>query len=616
MKRSGRTPSPRVGAVRPSQLMFSHGVGALVDLPNFSAVVAGLDEWNEAYQQSLSETRLLAAVQAMPDMANVQGLRSAPWLEETRSPFDEWARIGVPVLPFPRWMRCTGCNLLIPIDSGLLELRQEPYRPDRTRFVHNCRPDGRPPLAVPARFVTACADGHLDEFPWTDFCHHGQPCSGKPQLRLNEIGGSRSTDVQVQCLTCQAKMHVSQAFGDPGLRTMPRCRGRHPHLRRFVQSGCNHQLRAVLLGASNAWFPVTRSALSLPVSSEPLEQLVDKRWSDLSGVGSRQELESAVKFAPALKVLAGADLDRVWAIVTRRREGAAVVENALDLLGPEWTLFQSSLNAPSSDDFRLVEAPPADAVRDLVHRVVLVERLRVVTAMCGFTRIDGPDSGVADDAPGASCAPLSRALPRWVPAAESRGEGIFVQLSEDRIARWEATVSGSVRLEALRRSHQRWRERRGLDPAAAWPGARYVLLHSLAHAITSQLALECGYSPASLQERIYSREPGGSDQPMAGLLIYTAASDSEGTLGGLVAMGQPAIFARVLRQALDRCRLCSADPLCAEHVPDPSEDALHNASCHSCLFLPETSCERGNRYLDRATLVRTLTRHDVSFFRE
>jgi hypothetical protein len=104
-------------------------------------------------------------------------------------------------------------------------------------------------------------------------------------------------------------------------------------------------------------------------------------------------------------------------------------------------------------------------------------------------------------------------------AAEARGEGIFVQLPESAVAAWEQRVSGSPRIEALRLSHQRWRERRGLDPAVGWPGARYILLHSLAHAIVNELALECGYSPASLQERIYARERGGSDAPMAGLLL-------------------------------------------------------------------------------------------------
>lgn len=606
--------SPRVGAVRPSQLMFSHGVGALVDLPNFSAVVAGLDDWDTAHQQTLVERRLLAAVQQMPNMAQVEALRTAPWLEETRNPFDDWARVGVAVLPFPRWMRCTACNLLIPIDSGLLELKHEPYRPDRTRFVHNCRSDGRPPLAVPARFVTACEDGHLDEFPWIEFCHYKQTCSGKPQVRLNEIGGSRSTDVQLECVTCGQKMHLSQAFGEPGRRTMPKCRGRHPHLKRFSSSGCTHQLRAVLLGASNAWFPVTKSALSLPVTYDSLEQLVEKHSVDLAAVQSRDELDAAVKFSPALKVFAGRDLDRVWSLVEQSRTGPITDAGALDLLGPEWILFQNPSQAPLSDDFRLRESPVPPRFRGLLERTVLVERLRVVTAMCGFTRIDGPDSGVASDEQAVQCAPLSREAPRWVPAAEARGEAVFVQLSEAAVAEWEARVSGTPRMEALHQSHKRWRERRGLDAAVGWDGARYVLLHSLAHALATELALECGYSPASVQERIYAREPGGTEPPMAGFLIYTAASDSEGTLGGLVALGETQSLDRLLWQALVRCGLCSADPLCAEHVPDKSEDALHNASCHACLFVPETTCERGNRYLDRATLVRTLSADQIEFF--
>jgi len=608
-----RPPSPRVGAVRPSQLMFSHGVGALIDLPNFSVVVLGLDDWDSTHQQTLVEPRLLAAVRQMPGMEYVEALRTAPWLEETRNPFDDWARVGVPVVPFPRWMRCTGCNLLMPIDSGLLDLKHEPYRPDRTRFVHNCRSDGRPPLAVPARFVTACPDGHLDEFPWIEFCHYKGPCSGKPQVRLNEIGGSRSTDVQIECVSCGQKMHLSQAFGEPGRRTMPQCRGRHPHLRRFANGGCPHQLRAVLLGASNAWFPVTKSALSLPVAHDPLEQLVERHWAELTNVASRAELDAAVKFAPALKVLAGRDLNRAWELVEQRRVGV-ITEGPVDLLRPEWALLQDPAHAPLSDDFRVRESPVPHRFRKFIQRTVLVERLRVVTSMCGFTRIDGPDSGVADDQPPVKCAPLARDLVKWVPAAEARGEGVFIQLSEDAVAEWEERVAGSRRMELLRRSHQRWRERRGLDPAAGWEGPRYVLLHSLAHALATELALECGYSQASVQERIYAREPGGTLAAMAGLLIYTAASDSEGTLGGLVALGETDSLDRLLSQALERSSLCSADPLCAEHVPDASEDALHNASCHACLFVPETTCERGNRYLDRAVLVRTLSSDSIEYF--
>jgi hypothetical protein len=104
---------------------------------------------------------------------------------------------------------------------------------------------------------------------------------------------------------------------------------------------------------------------------------------------------------------------------------------------------------------------------------------------------------------------------------------------------------------------------------------------------------------------------------MAGVLLYTSAPDAEGTLGGLVALADPYEMGRLLEAALARVALCSADPMCAGHAPTESETTLHNAACHACLFLPETSCERANRYLDRSVIIRTVAGRGVEFrFRE
>ncbi|MCZ7616462.1 MAG: hypothetical protein M5T52_23625 [Ignavibacteriaceae bacterium] len=83
---------------------------------------------------------------------------------------------------------------------------------------------------------------------------------------------------------------------------------------------------------------------------------------------------------------------------------------------------------------------------------------------------------------------------------------------------------------------------------------------------------------------------------MAGIFLYTAAADSDGTLGGLVELGKPENLERIIEQALIRATICSSDPLCSEH--NPGEDrSLHSAACHACSFVSETSCEYGNRYL-------------------
>jgi len=49
----------RVGELRPSQILYSFGVGAVVDLPNISVIVMGLDDWETQHATPIGEERLL-----------------------------------------------------------------------------------------------------------------------------------------------------------------------------------------------------------------------------------------------------------------------------------------------------------------------------------------------------------------------------------------------------------------------------------------------------------------------------------------------------------------------------------------------------------------------------
>jgi hypothetical protein len=100
---------------------------------------------------------------------------------------------------------------------------------------------------------------------------------------------------------------------------------------------------------------------------------------------------------------------------------------------------------------------------------------------------------------------------------------------------------------------------------------------------------------ASIRERVY----GTGDQ--AGILIYTAAADADGSLGGLVSFGTPERLGAILSGGLANAAWCSQDPLCGDRKPDPGTH-ISGAACHACLLLPETSCEHGNRFLDRRLL--------------
>ena len=191
------------------------------------------------------------------------------------------------------------------------------------------------------------------------------------------------------------------------------------------------------------------------------------------------------------------------------------------------------------------------------------------------------------------------------------GEGIFIQFEEDILREWEKLAAVKALNEKLLEGHRGWRNSRKLSPNDGYPGVRFALLHTLSHILIREFALECGYNSASIRERIYADVD--AENPQAGFLIYTAAADSDGTLGGLVELGGPDNLGRLLRQALSRAKICSSDPLCCEH--DPGKDkSLHAASCHACSFVSETSCEKQNRYLDRALLVPTIHATDAAFF--
>jgi hypothetical protein len=283
---------------------------------------------------------------------------------------------------------------------------------------------------------------------------------------------------------------------------------------------------------------------------------------------------------------------------------------------PEWEVLTQRGSVPVTKDFKVSRVAPPQGYAAVFEETVLLERVREVRALLAFTRIeskgDFADAAYIDDG---RETPLSRQSPEWLPASEVRGEGVFLRLKESALQAWETSPAAQSLEREFFEAHQKWRRMRKIEPAGAgFPAIRYVLIHSLAHALMRQISLECGYTAASLRERIYCRTVGQDNGPMAGVMIYTAASDSEGTLGGLVDLGHPLSMGRHLQQALEAMRMCASDPLCAEHTATGDGRGIHAACCHACLFAPETSCEKGNRYLDRTTLVETFSDKGIGFF--
>lgn len=619
----------KVGELRPSQALTTFGIGSIIDLPNLSVMVMGLEDWPLKDTVEIGEQRLLASVKEVLGQ-QVKSLRSAPVLPDTYqvNQFDASALVGIPVAPFPRWMVCPHCRRLAPLTSGshgIFKL-ETPYRTDQIRYVHaNCSRKGKPPTVVPARFIMACKNGHLDDFPWRTFVHRDDKTTCKGGLKLIETsatGEAASIFVQCEGENCGAIRPMSDAF-KMDVMALPVCKARRPHLRDHDDAGCkapngqDMRMEPMLQGASNSWFGIMLSALAIPQASGKLAQLVEEQWTNLHDVESEREIEKLLPKVPSMRDLYEYTPAEIWQTVQAKK--TAVPDESgepSDLKTPEWEVFIDPDSAEKSRDFQIRVAAPPKRYAKYFEKIVLAERLREVRALVGFTRIESPSDYDNPAAfPENQRARLSRTKPTWVPASEIRGEGLFFHFKEDVIQKWVKKAAIKTLDGVFKEAHQRWRIARKLEPPQEfYPGVRYVLLHSFAHALIRQLAVECGYTTASLRERIYSTNLDKPEIEMAGVLIYTAAPDSEGTLGGLVSLGKPETLERHLDQALDNMRLCASDPLCAEHHPYHEGNTLHAASCHACLFAPETSCERGNKYLDRAVLVSTVEKTDLAFF--
>lgn len=599
-----------VGSLRPSQLLWTYGPGALVDLPTLSVVTMGLDHWDTVRCPPIEEARLLEQVRRVLGQ-QVKRLRMPPVVhDEATDPFSAEAKIGVPVRPFPRFLRCVRCGLLASFDSGLFTLKENAFRPDKTHFIHASCEKGFKSDAVPARFLVACKNGHLDDFPWHWYIHSG-PTACRGTLRFFEVGASLQTEnLWVKCDACGKARSLIHAFGKEARENLPTCRGRHPHLDHY-EKGCMEDARTVLLGSTNSWFALTISVLAIPTTGESLSQLVADGWAYFEDVESAFEVRITLRTLAKSNGLPGVErysAEEVWQAVESHRSGSTSSEvSAADVKRPEWEVLTHPNPPTDWPHFLSEQVEPPPAYQAVIHDVLLLTRLREVNALIGFTRVDAPDRAT-DEQP--KMAGLCRGLPEWVPATEVHGEGIFIRFKEKAIGDWEDLGPVRQRAKKLLGGHRGWRNARGLDPNTGFPGIRYAMLHTLSHLLIREFALECGYNAASIRERLYAK---GGDEPMAGILLYTASADSDGTLGGLIELGKPENLGRMIRSALQRATVCSSDPLCSEHNPE-KDRSLHSAACHACGFVAETSCELGNRYLDRALLIKTFDSADTAFF--
>jgi hypothetical protein len=600
-----------LGELRRSAVVSTFGPGSIIDFragpATISAVAAGLEEWDRSFppaglmnQQSIQEPRLQKKL-------GVQGFRLPPVADTNFRRGAEDSR-NLVAARFPDWLQCPSCDRIAPSRKW----NRDPGK--AYRYCGSCTakmPGGAKCFVIPVRFVLACERGHLDDFPWDWWLQHAPNCKtpqGGPLKLVAERPGHAG--LILSCPQCNTRRSMDGIFSK---QTWDRfnCSGKRPWLAAESEQCAEHP-RALQRGASNLYFPITESALTIPPWSDRLQETIGIYWDSIVGCKPEQRadfiamLANGAALSSALAELKMTPAEVAHQIERRLKQYEDLPPN---LREEEYQLLTSRQDTDRSHDkeFEIRNVPIPASLQSWFSHLVKVVRLREVRALRGFTRIVPPG-----DPDGPKVAHLSVKQLQWLPAIEVRGEGIFLVIDEERLKPWEGYDPVKQRAKEIDVAWKReWRNRHGADSAPPTTiTARYLLVHTFAHALMRQLTLECGYSSASLRERIYVSE---GNTPMGGLLIFTATPDADGTLGGLQRQGDASRIVRTIQAAVQSMEWCSSDPLCIEGMLAKPESFLQSA-CHACVLAPETSCEEFNRFLDRAMIVGLPRDRKIGFF--
>lgn len=592
-----------LGSVRRTQLITTYGVGSMIAVGDQSYIVSGLDTWDVGPRPDLEEFRLQTRL-------GVRGFYLPPSSESPAG--------GVRVRRFPEMYTCPGRN---PLTNDGCEHNLRPYREfNSPTNKSECAACGG--QLTPSRFVVACENGHLDDFPYWKWVHAGRPPADREtnthRLSLRTTGRTASLrSIIIRC-SCGKEASMEGTFRPGAMESIKyTCKGGRPWLGRDAhEQGCSKTPRTLQRGSSAAWFPVVRSALSIPPFSQQLHDDIHDYYPMWRGEDDSLIIRLAEKAGIVGKRYSTADVIKAVrdyeSYEAGERTDPSVItgfESADVLRVEEYKQLCHEADTPHFACARPASDTDAPAPRG-IGGTMLVNRLREVRALQTFTRVQAPMEGDRKE----RLAALSAEDVGWLPAVEVIGEGVFLHLDDALLQGWESPGRpGSPEPRARRiRDHHNALLRKKAETGGRVPespvSARFALLHTLAHAMINEWSLDAGYPASALRERLYV------SQDMAGVLIYTATSDSAGSLGGLVSQGEPRYLKNTLESALRRMEWCSTDPLCMESEA-AGADSLNLAACHSCVLIPETSCETNNSFLDRAMLIGTPDGGTEGYFR-
>lgn len=575
-----------VGNLRRTQIITTFGSGSIVDLPSDSVIMAGTDFWsNSEDEEFVLHEENLESLLGMEYFVKPNVDKNPLKSEYNKKSKD------IPVFRFPKLLICPSCQKIADYKK---------FGFTTTPKCGNCRKN-----LIPSRFVIACENGHLEDFPYSWWVHRGGDECKRPKdlIIYNDKKSGALDSIKIKCNGCGKIRSMEGAFNKEALSGYE-CSGNRPWLKDTDPEKCGKTMRTLQRGATNLYFGLHVSALSIPPWGIKAQEEIGKKWSMFKYVLDDESKLKEIIVDNKIHIKCKCSIEEIIKQIRLKaqKDNENKVKTYEDIIHNEYKAFTSG--DYDDDNFKTTEVEVPSYFKKFIDKIVLAKRIREVMVLKGFTRI----SPYNESNENSSYSKLSKDFKNWLPAIELYGEGIFIKLNSKALKSWEKKVEDRYKkMEEQMNSPANTIKRENFSP-------KYVLLHTLSHMLIKQITIQCGYSSSALKERIYSTFINEEHSlEMDGILIYTSTSDSEGSLGGLVREGNTNNINNTLRKLLEESSWCSSDPLCIQSKAQ-GLNSLNYAACHSCTLLPETSCESRNSFLDRATLLGTLDNRDIGFF--
>lgn len=646
--------------IRPSQYVTTYGSGALIPLssnrhtiiPSLSNIIDNLCKFKFSLDRfQVPDPHMEYTISQMPSMDNKK-------IKIFRIPSNADLKKGAKTplfrtIIFPRWSVCSahpGTPILARLErlSRYVEIRCPTCKQNSAGTPHPSSGRGSS-----VRFVKACLNGHIDDVDWPREVHKGFDCPGTI-FKWDEGGtdinftvscyGYYDLNGQFQKTNCAKKISYSELRYNSDNDLMD-CSGFFPES--SERKPCSQHAKLMLKNASNLRLADSIMAVLIPTVPNSLEFLYQYR----EPLGRHFDDNPNLTHSELIEFCKNSNETYLtkYPINTIKNYKLEDIKNALQNLLERLRTESVSLKPaiPESYDEHMIKneyinlltaikdgfpptqkgkltglrIEPNDTVMisnsdaGMRFKVSPIREMLLTRVQRGYSRevpVMVSDEIDEDDPPIRlrqgklilSYYDEPQTDIRWFVGHQLRGEGLFIQLSDpenddlqyDPFAGRDTSQMTSF--AAWNKTYRKWANKNLVMRRKTNP--RFIWWHTMSHKIINRLAIQSGFSSASIAERVYCYE--NQNKHSSGILLYTAQPGGDGTMGGLVSMAPH--FNNLISSVIRDLHTCSNDPICLDRNKSPRRS--NGSACHACLFTSETSCESQNKFLDRNIVLETI----------